>query len=256
MDRNTRATLALLAGNGIFGFSFLFSKLALDMTTPFTLLSVRFITAFVVLNLLLLTKKVSISLKGKPVGMLLLLGIVQPVLYFICETYGIAKTSSSFSGVMIGLAPVMGLICGVVFLKEKCTIFQVLCTLLSVVGVALTTTGGFGQVPLVGALFLLGAVVTAALFTVLSRSVAPYFSAYERTYVMIGMGSIVLDGAVLEEDCLVGACAVVTGKVHAPAGSVLLGNPARIVRQLTAEQRLTQRGNATHYVELAKETFG
>jgi len=73
---------------------------------------------------------------------------------------------------------------------------------------------------------------------------------------LIGMGSIVLDGAVLEEDCLVGACAVVTGKVHAPAGSVLLGNPARIVRQLTAEQRLTQRGNATHYVELAKETFG
>jgi len=200
MNKTTKATLAGLIGYSIFGFSFLFSKLALDMTTPFTLLSVRFITAFVVLNLLLLTKKVSISLKGKPVGMLLLLGIVQPVLYFICETYGIAKTSSSFSGVMIGLAPVMGLICGVVFLKEKCTIFQVLCTLLSVVGVALTTTGGFGQVPLVGALFLLGAVVTAALFTVLSRSVAPYFSAYERTYVMFALGSIVFPIIALVEN--------------------------------------------------------
>lgn len=72
---------------------------------------------------------------------------------------------------------------------------------------------------------------------------------------LIGMGAIVLDGAVLEEDCLVGAGALVTGKIHAPAGSVLLGNPARIVKELTPEQRLAQRENAFHYVEQAKKTF-
>ena len=97
MKRSTLATLASLAGYSIFGFSFLFSKLALDMTSPFVLLSVRFLTAFLVLNLLLLTKRVSISLKNKPVLPLLLMGLVQPVIYFICEAYGIAMTSSSFS---------------------------------------------------------------------------------------------------------------------------------------------------------------
>ena len=73
---------------------------------------------------------------------------------------------------------------------------------------------------------------------------------------LIGMGAIVLNGAVLGEECLVGAGAVVTGKIHAPAGSLLLGNPARIVRELTMEQREESRKNAEHYVLLAKETIG
>ena len=72
---------------------------------------------------------------------------------------------------------------------------------------------------------------------------------------LIGMGAIVLDGAVLEEGCLVGAGALVTGKTHAPAGSVLLGNPAKIVRQLTPEQMLDQRSHARRYIETARETF-
>lgn len=73
---------------------------------------------------------------------------------------------------------------------------------------------------------------------------------------LIGMGSIVLDGAVLEEECLVGAGALVTGKTHAPAGSVLLGNPAKIVKQLTPEQIEKDRQNALHYIEAGRKAFG
>jgi len=200
MNQTLKATLAGLLGYSIFGFSFLFSKIALDLTTPFVLLSVRFLTAFAVLNLLLLTGKMTLSLKGKPVKLLLLLGLVQPVLYFICEAYGISMTSASFSGVMIGLAPVMGLIFGVLFLKEKCTIFQVVCTVLSVVGVAMTTTGGFGGASLPGFLLLMGAVVSAALFAIISRSAAAHFSPFERTYVMFALGSVVFTAVALLEN--------------------------------------------------------
>lgn len=73
---------------------------------------------------------------------------------------------------------------------------------------------------------------------------------------LIGMGAIVLSGAVLEEGCLVGAGAVVTGKTHAAPGSVLLGSPARVVKQLTQEQLQESLHNAEHYVELAQKTFG
>lgn len=72
---------------------------------------------------------------------------------------------------------------------------------------------------------------------------------------LIGMGAIVLNGAVLADHCLVGAGAVVTGKMNAPAGSVLLGNPARIVKELSADARLEQEKGAEHYVELAKNAF-
>lgn len=70
---------------------------------------------------------------------------------------------------------------------------------------------------------------------------------------LIGMGAIVLTGAVLGEGCLIGAGALVTGKTNAPAGSVLLGSPAKIVKELTSEQILVQKQDAMHYVELAQK---
>ena len=72
---------------------------------------------------------------------------------------------------------------------------------------------------------------------------------------VIGMGAIVLNGAVLGEGCLVGAGAVVTGKTDAPAGSVLLGSPAKVVKTLTEEQILEQHHGAEHYIEEAKASF-
>lgn len=200
MDKSAKAILAALLGYSIFGFSFLFSKLALDVAAPSVLLAIRFLVAFGVLNLMLLAGKQKITVKGKPVGKLLLMGLIQPVIYFICEANGIALTTASFSGVMIGLSPVAGLLFGVLFLKETCTLLQVGCTLLSVLGVALTTTGGFGSFSLPGFLLLLGAVLSAAAFTVISRSISGHFSAFERTYVMFAMGSVVFTGMALVQN--------------------------------------------------------
>lgn len=72
---------------------------------------------------------------------------------------------------------------------------------------------------------------------------------------VIGMGAIVLTGAVIGDGCLIGAGAVVTGKTNAPAGSMLLGSPAKAVKELTAEQIAEMRRDAEHYVALAKETL-
>lgn len=73
---------------------------------------------------------------------------------------------------------------------------------------------------------------------------------------LIGMGAIVLDGAVLEEHCLVGAGAVVTGKMNAPAGSLLLGNPAQVVKPLTQKQIDYIHYDAQMYVSQAEKSLG
>lgn len=70
---------------------------------------------------------------------------------------------------------------------------------------------------------------------------------------IIGMGAVVLNGAVLGDNCLVGAGAVVTGKTAAPAGSMLLGAPAKVVRQLTETELAENSHSAEHYIELAKK---
>ena len=71
---------------------------------------------------------------------------------------------------------------------------------------------------------------------------------------VVGMGAILLNGARVGKNCIVGAGAVVTGKTDAPDGSMLLGNPAKVVRPLTDEELAGLRQSAEHYVEL-KEAY-
>src|SRR3989442_375648 len=51
--------------------------------------------------------------------------------------------------------------------------------------------------------------------------------------VLIGMGATILDGAVIGDQSLIGANALVTQKTEIPAGSLVLGSPAKVVRALT-----------------------
>ena len=69
---------------------------------------------------------------------------------------------------------------------------------------------------------------------------------------MVGMGAIMLTGAVIGDDCLIGAGAVVTGKMNAPAGSVLLGSPAKIVKEITPAQQEEIRLDGENYIRLAQ----
>ena len=67
--------------------------------------------------------------------------------------------------------------------------------------------------------------------------------------VLIGMGSTVLNGAVIGDGCLVGANALVTeGKVFEP-GWMILGSPAKAVRELGPENAARQARSASGYVE-------
>lgn len=64
---------------------------------------------------------------------------------------------------------------------------------------------------------------------------------------LIGMGSVILDGAVIGRQCLIGAKALVTMGTQVPDGSLVLGAPARIVRTLTDEERRKLRPSAEKY---------
>ena len=71
--------------------------------------------------------------------------------------------------------------------------------------------------------------------------------------VIVGMGATVLDGAVIGNDCIIGAGALVTGKMNAPDGSMILGSPAKVVRELTEKEKESILANAALYLEKSKE---
>jgi len=65
---------------------------------------------------------------------------------------------------------------------------------------------------------------------------------------LIGIGAVILNGARIGKGCLVGAGALVTEGKTFPDGSLILGSPAKVVRQLTQEELLRLEASAASYV--------
>lgn len=65
---------------------------------------------------------------------------------------------------------------------------------------------------------------------------------------LVGIGSTILNGAVIGENCIVGAHALITENKEFPPGSLIVGAPARIARQLSPEEIEQLRLGADHYV--------
>lgn len=181
----------------IFGLSFLFSKKALGIVDPFELLSFRFLLAFLVMSALVMLKVIKINYKGKNMKNLILLSIMQPIIYFIFETYGIKFSSSSQAGMMIALIPIVVAIMSSYFLKEKPSVLQWTFICLSVLGVmfiVLMSGSGTNTGTTFGTLLLLGAVVSGSAFNILSRKYSIEFTPMELTYSMMALATVVFNG--------------------------------------------------------------
>lgn len=68
---------------------------------------------------------------------------------------------------------------------------------------------------------------------------------------LIGMGARILNDAIIEAGCIVGAGALVTEGKTFPAGSLIVGAPARVVRQVADAEREALRTSAEHYAQKA-----
>ena len=69
---------------------------------------------------------------------------------------------------------------------------------------------------------------------------------------LIGIQAVVLNGAKIGKNCLVGAGSLVTEGKEFPDGSMILGSPAKVVRQLSTEQIEALKMSAQHYVDNAR----
>ena len=75
---------------------------------------------------------------------------------------------------------------------------------------------------------------------------------------LIGIGSIVLDDVVIEENCIVGAGALITAGTRVPSRSLMMGVPAKRVRELTDDEVARIRQYADNYLgykEIYKKAY-
>ena len=200
-NKTVKATLSALFAQVIFGFSFMFTKIALGSASPLTVIADRYIMAFIGMSIVMLFKKTKIKFT-KDIWKLVVMSLFQPVLYFLFETYGIKMTTSTFSSIMIALIPVVCMISGIFMLKEVPRPMQYVFTVLSVSGVAVVALAGNtdGTVTPLGVLLLFGAVLSSATYNITSRKISGEFSALERTYAQTVIGLLVFLAVALCEN--------------------------------------------------------
>ena len=210
MEKHTYRISPYITGVGyalIFGFSFMASKVALRYATPFQMVGIRYGIAALILVLLWAFRIIKVELSVKQLWMVIPIAVLQPVIYAIGETYGVAYTSSSMAGTVTASVPVVTAFLAAVFIKEKLNVKQILFVVLSFLGIILISVFSLtleSENMALGLLFLGMAVIAASMFHVLARKATQVVSPTSVTFVMVVFSGLVFSGAGLAEASIKG----------------------------------------------------
>ncbi|NLM46783.1 MAG: EamA family transporter [Firmicutes bacterium] len=184
---------AAVAYSVIIGFSFLFNKIALQVTGPVDILAHRFTAAFAALLLPALLQKVKLTYDRKKVSRILPLALFYPLLFFGFQTYGLQYVLSSEAGILLAVSPIFTLLLASLFIREKTNSRQMLSVFLSVGGVIfiLVQSGsGPSMHNVKGIILILLSALSIAGYNVLARVLTREFSNLELSCLMIFLGFI------------------------------------------------------------------
>lgn len=185
------------------GLSFVITKIALESFTPLCLIFLRFSLASIFF-VCLLQRTGWPKLTRTNLKWLFSLSLMQPVLYFCFETYGLQHTSATKTSLIIATIPIVVLILSSLFLKEKLRLLNIAGILLSLAGVSILVLSGAAPESsssnissVFGDLLISGAVLSASIYTILTRKLGTMFSSTQITGMQIIMGAIILFPAFL-----------------------------------------------------------
>ncbi|KPV59615.1 transporter [Paenibacillus sp. A3] len=178
----------------IIGFSFLFTKIALEHAHPLDTLTFRFAASFAVMSIPVALGWVKLTYRGKPLWKALLLATMYPLGFFTLQAFGLQHATSAEGGILYAFTPVVTMVLASVFLKEATTVLQKLSIFLSVFGVVFIFVMKGSRIDLAnmtGIFLLFLTCVAFAGYSVLARSLSKQFSPAETTYFVLGVGFVV-----------------------------------------------------------------
>ncbi len=206
--------LPYLAGIGValtWGFSFMFTRGALDYLAPFHLLGLRFAAAVAAMAMLRVLGIINIKVVPRDYLNLLPLAFFQPILYFATETTGVLLTSASYAGMMIAIIPIFVVILAVFVLREypnRLQVFFIIASVAGVIFIIYMDTQSIAGVNPLGTLALLGAVVAAACYNIASRKASVDYKPIHTTWVMMVVGAVVFNAISLVQHLSAGKISV------------------------------------------------
>lgn len=183
------AYLSAVLNASIIGFSFLFTKIALEYARPLDTLTYRFAVSFAVMSIPVVFGRVQLNYRGKPFYKALLLATMSPIGFFTFQTFGLQHATSSEGGILYAFAPVLTTLLAFIFLKEATTALQKLSIFLSAAGVLFIFMMKGSSIDLsqmAGVFLLFLSCLAFAGYNVLARSLLRTYSPVEISYLMLG----------------------------------------------------------------------
>lgn len=203
MSRRTAAILSLVAVMIAWGSTFVVTKAAARDIPPIMLAALRFIIAALVL-LPLALRRGGLARLPHPVpwGLLILMALTGIAVFAVAFNFGLAEGSAAQGALIYALVPAAVAIAAIWFLKERPSKRRVVGVALSIVGVVLIAIGGESTLdaprPLLGAAWMLAAVLAWTTYTVLAKRLA-HADHVVTVAVISGIGAAMLvPGAVIE----------------------------------------------------------
>ena len=196
INKNLRIYPALALAVICWGLSFVGTKIALESFTVYALILMRFSTAAIIFGGILVLRGFP-HFCGKDHVKIAATAIVQPGLYFLFETAGLAHTTASKAALIVAAIPMVVLLLSYVFLGERSNPLSIVGICLSFLGIGLLVTGDPGFVwqlggTLFGDVLMFGAVAAAALYMLLARNLGQKYSALQITSVQMIYGTLFL----------------------------------------------------------------
>ncbi|WP_410982597.1 DMT family transporter [Bacillus cereus] len=191
MKNTTKAYTAALVYSFIIGFSFMFVKLALTVTTPLDTLAHRFTVAFLIATIPVIFGFVKLNISFKNILTLLPLAVFYPALFFAFQAFGLVYTSSSEAGIIQATIPIFTMILAAYFLKEHSNAWQKISVLISVIGVIyIFVMNGIEthETSFIGIILILLSALSSACYNVLARKMTTKFKLHDLTYIMTAIG--------------------------------------------------------------------
>lgn len=193
ISHKKKAYIASITYAVIIGFSFLFSKISLNYSTPLDTLAHRFTISFIFGFISILLGFVKLDITKKDILYILPLALFYPIMFFAFQIFGLVYISSSEAGIIQATIPIFTMIFSVIFLKEYPSITQKLSILLSVSGVIyifLMKGISLKSNIFMGILLILLSSLSSAFNNVLSRKMSRNYRPVLLAYISIGIGFV------------------------------------------------------------------
>ena len=159
--------------------SFIATKIALDEIKPVTIIILRLIIASVLLTSIAVATQRNFSLNLKSHGWIFILALIA-VFHLWIQVTGLQYTTAANTGWIIGTAPVFMAIMGLIFFKEKTSLFSLGGIVLSVFGLLMLIGKGditnIGLVENKGDLLVLGSAFTWGAYSMVNKKISLSYS--------------------------------------------------------------------------------